>query len=355
MLLVDRQVLAAVCLITTCFFSNSMSIAATFGSQSSQRNVEWDFDFVEEFDGLQDWVRTEGRVGNRHDVDYPDNMPKLLNGEQGPWGYYSVWVDDQPSQNWIGAYNDNRVWRGTKSLTIDLGGAKGPSRFGIYMGEGYTDVWYVFFMVNIPKNVFPTNCASTNNGCNYIAGNPYTWYSYWKFTTFNMNCPSSKCPWNTAYSDDFVFVGGIRNYNYGDFPGQTLDISGAMVDKQWANDGTTSLDPLLGSWMGVEYKITQTQTETYVDTWVYDINGMAYKVMNNQLFPTPPEGHDGTWNHFFFGGNKSFDVGSNMSTSYNIDDVIIDDQRIGPKYFQLIKGGVSEIMPPTNVRVIVNN
>jgi hypothetical protein len=131
-----------------------VSAQPSFGPQSSTKYLEWDFDFVEEFDGLAEWVSTEGKVGNVHDV---SKMPKLENGSDSAWGYYSCWTDETPPQKWIGAYGDNRVWRGDKSVAIDIGGARGPSRFGLFMGDGYEE-FYLFFMVNIPKNEFPTSC-----------------------------------------------------------------------------------------------------------------------------------------------------------------------------------------------------
>jgi hypothetical protein len=214
---VGRRGSISSCLFATFFcISNAgfstVDAAPTFGNQSSTLSVDWDFDFVETFDGLADWVRTEGRIGNTDDV---SKMPKLLDGSDSAWGYYSMWGDSRmPPDNWIGAFGDNRVWRGSKSVAIDIGEtAAGPSRLGFFMGEGY-DEFYLFFMVNIPKNEFPTSClgGSCQAGATgvYTPGEDYSWYSSWKFTTFNIDCSSAMCPDRNTYSEYWSILSHIK-------------------------------------------------------------------------------------------------------------------------------------------------
>lgn len=334
--------------------SQSTFAAPSFGPQSSSKNTAWDFDFVEEFDGLQNWVRTEGRIGN---TDEASKMPKLLDGSDSAWGYFSMWGDSRvPDQDWIGEFGDNRVWRGTKSVAIDIGEtAKGPSRFGLHMGEGYTD-FYLFYMVNIPKNQWPTSCIE--GSCKaaatgvYSEGSPYTWYSSWKFNTFNMDCPSAMCPDRNTYSDKWMLLTHLKQYNYGSAPGITMHFEGHGDDAQdkWATDGNSNLNSLIGDWFGIEYHVIQLETETIFETWIYDQSGNATKIMDRGVWSTPEQAQGTKWNQFFFGGNNSntYAWGPTMQSYYYLDDVIIDDKRIGPKYFSLISGS-SLPVPPENL------
>lgn len=336
-----------------------VNAAPTFGNQSSTKNVEWDFDFVERFDGMQDWVSNEGRIGNTDDV---SKMPKLLDGSDSAWGYFSMWGDGRtPPDNWIGShdYENNLVWQGSKSVAIDIGDtAYGPSRFGLYMGEGYEE-FYLFFMVNIPKNEFPTSCEGGSCQADaigiYTPGEDYAWYSSWKFTTFNIDCPSAMCPDRNTYSDYWAILSHVKQYNYGTAPGITLHVEaddGDANDK-WASDGNMNLNPYLGNWFGLEYHVTQNATTTDWDIWFYDQNGNATKLMDNKSWPTPDAAQGRPWNQIFFGGNNSdtYTWGPTMKSPYYIDDVIVDDKRIGPKYFSFINGDRPN--PPSNLNLTI--
>lgn len=317
------------------------SRSAMFGPQSSSAAADWGFDFVETFDGLSDWVRTEGSVGNVHDV---ARMPKLLDGSDSAWGYYSAWSDATPPSSWIGAFGDERVWRGTKSAAIDLGGAAGPSRFGLYMGEGY-DEFHLFFMVNVPRNEFPTSCAGgrCRDGATgtYTEGESYAYFGSWKFNTFNLGCPSALCPDRDTYSEHWHLVAHLKQNSYATDPGIMIRMEGHGDDSmdRWANAGDRSLNDLLGDWFGIEYHVTQLDAETVFDAWVYDQDGTATQVLEGQRWTNPASARGQRWNQFFFGGNNSntYSWGPTMQSVYYIDDVIIDEERIGPRYFEIIR------------------
>jgi hypothetical protein len=108
-----------------------------------------------------------------------------------------------------------------------------------------------------------------------------------------------------------------------------------------------NLNAFLGGWFGIEYHVTQHATTTDWDIWVYDSAGNATKVMDNKTWPTPASAQGRLWNQIFFGGNNSntYSWGPTMQSAYYLDDVIVDDKRIGPKYFSLI--GSSGIAPPS--------
>jgi hypothetical protein len=332
-----------------------------FGQQSSTKHVEWGFDFVEEFDGLQNWRPDYGAEGSVGDE---SKMPKLASGEPGPWGYYSIWSDATPPQDWIGNYGDNRVWRGTKSAAIDLGGVRGPSRFGLYFFPGYEE-FYLFFMVNIPKHQWPTSCegGSCSGGAplgTYEEGKAYAWYASWKFLTFNIGCEYDDC-WQEGspkgYSPTWHFVTHVKKHNYGEAPGLKLRVEPhGYADEydQWADSAGVSLDHVgpnglgyFGDWFGIEYHIKQEGRRVTQNIWVYDQDGNATKVGDDLIFETPAETEGKKWDFFFIGGNnsESWSWGPTMQpTAYYIDDFIIDDNRIGPKYFALINGETPE--PP---------
>ena len=320
----------------------------SFGVQSSSRYIDWDFDFVETFDGLADWdMKVHDRLRNVDDVDL---MPKLLDGGDSAWGYFSQWGEDTyPQQNWIDSYGDNRVWRGNKSVCIDIGRTdSGPSRFGVHMGEGYSD-FYLFYMVNIPKNEFPTECegGSCKGGAvgAYVEGEEYRGWASWKFGTFNVDCPTALCP-DASYSEYWHMIPHIKMDNYDPVNGLTVRMEGQGEDNdEWADSEEFRLDGYLGDWFGIEWHINQTVNETIIDIWVYDQEGNSVKIMDSYVFQTPAEAQNRNWNQFFFGGNNSgtYLWGPTMKSEYYIDDFIIDDERIGPKYFSLINGTLPEL------------
>jgi hypothetical protein len=328
----------------------------TFGPQSSALNVDWDFDFVETFDGLQDWVRNDGAIGNVSSVESLSKLPKLADGSESAWGYYSMWSTRTQEQSWIGVRDGNKAWRGDKSLAIDLGGRSGPSRLGLFMGDGYKE-FYLFKMVNIPKNEWPTSCEggacqSSATGI-YTEGENYTWFSSWKFIAFNMGCASD---WCVPYGPNYHQIAHIKKYNYGDYPGLTMHLESADHNNDtWGLGGDKNLNGYVGDWMGVEYHIKQTATQTIWDIWVYDRAGNAMKVIDTEAYPTPSSAQSQSWNQVVFGGNNSatYKWGDTMESVYYIDDVIVDDKRIGPKYFAYIQGDLPPTppLPPSNFSV----
>ena len=331
--------------------------SATFGPQSSTFAIDNGFDFAETFDGLQVWNgdgSRRGNVGEALDPSDINRMPKLLDGSDSAWGYYSLWGSATPPQPWISDYGDERVWRGTKSAAIDIGEtAEGPSRLGFHMGEGYSD-FHLFFMVNIPKNEWPTNCPFESNGttptpdgsCNnaatgeYVEGEGYNWYSSWKFNTFNLDCDNAVCPDSNTYSDVWRLLTHLKQYNYGSAPGITMHYEGCNDDSQdkWATSSGTNLNNLIGDWFGIEYRVQIVGSTAIFTSWIYDQAGN--EVMNADAYTwSMPLSSVGTkWNQFFFGGNNSntYSWGPTMKSVYYIDDVIVDATRIGPKYFTAI-------------------
>jgi hypothetical protein len=369
--------------------SVSNTVLASFGPQSSTFAADNDFDFAETFDGLEVWgpQLTEGAVGENPADD--EKMPKLIGGGLSAWTFYSKFGDDQTTttDNWIDEYGDNRVWRGTKSAAIDLDNKRGPSRLGLFADIGYEEKFYYFFMVNISKNQWPTSCPYESDGttatgdesCNsaaqglYEEGQPYTNYASWKFMTFNYGCGFEECwdePGAGGYSPVFHQISHFKNwgtYTTDSARGITGPIVLGIQIKEEMQGGETdefvaghtqsqldgTIDDELGDWIGVEYSYTQdiNGCTTGHDVWLYSKEGVARHVVdsaetglvpNGATFPTggcePGNPNGYTWDYFFHGGNNSntYTWGPTMQSVYYIDDVIIDDKRIGPKYFSII-------------------
>lgn len=339
---------------------STLATSATFGNQSSNRASEWGFDFVEEFDGLQDWDQSSCRngtspCGDRYDTINPERMPKLGNGSQSAWGYFSVWNTAPAPAPWIGSEtaSGRKVWRGNKSLTIDIGSTNyGPSRLGVFMAEGYTH-WSAFYMAWLPKNMFPTSCVG--GSCSgggplgiYEDGKPYTYFASYKFNDLVMGCPSSNCP---GYGEH-PFVNQIRQRNY-DPKGLTIDFDPRGTEIWPSIDAGKSLNHLMGDWFGFEISVenTNNNTQSRVNIWVYDKNGNAMHVLRDKVTTLPSNAYNSTWNQFVFGGNNanSWTWGPTMQSHYYVDDFIVDHGskgRIGPRYFNLI-GTLKTAAPPS--------
>lgn len=326
--------------------------ASAFGPQSSAKSGQWNFDFVEEFDGLADWRRPGGVEYN---VWSTSNMPKLANGNASAWGYYSLWSAVPPTQNWIGGGSTRPVWRGTKSLSMDLGDtAKGPSRFGLYFGQGYDDV-RIFHMAYIPKNHFPTSCIGGSCSGNgyvgvYNAGQPYAYYAAYKFGTLSTGCLSARCPVSDTYGE-YHLIPMITQHNYNG-AGLKVQMFGRGNQYSVAQDGNPRINDLLGNWMGFEYRFRSINsgTQTAVDIWVYDSTGKSEHVMRGTTFNVTKGEEGKKFDQWFFGGNNSnsWTWGPTMTSVYYVDDFIVDagsKGQIGPRYFSAI--GTQTISPPS--------
>lgn len=332
------------------------SWAAAFGPQSSHKAAEWGFDFVEEFDGLQDWEQSgcrEGgrRCGNRYDVDHPEDMPKLLDGTKSAWGYFSMWNETVAPAPWIGSETKSgrRIWRGTKSATIDMGETNyGPSRLGIYFGDKAYKDFSVFYMVWIPKNEWPTSRGSDNVGV-YTEGQPYMWTASWKFNNFEMDCGSAMCRGGNPYGEGYITT-LIQQNNYAP-KGMLINVDPSTLSSSRAMDGIV-LNNLIGDWFGVEYRITNNRDDSQatMQIWIYDNKGNASKVMNGLTFNLSAPTSTKRWDRFMFGGNNSgvYLWGPTMQSQYYVDDLIIDagsKGQIGPRYFSKI--GAAQLAPPS--------
>lgn len=363
---------------TSLLFGMIATPALAFGPQSSSKASEWGFDFVEEFDGLQDWSPNyNGCCGYVFEDEVPAKMPKLANGGESAWVFYS---GSKSTGKWIGGTSDGKkVWRGTKAATIDMqpsSASQGPTRLGVYFGnknnpslaDGYSN-FRVFYMMWMPKSHFPTycagtaGCANTNNTGSYTAGQDYAYFAYYKLGDASINCGMDsdgrpvRCATNDTYGESFTVLSILKN-NYtnsqsGALPGLYLgNTPQGQSTSSLGRDEAVRLDEMLGEWVGVEFWIrNQSKGSSFLmDMWIYDKTGKPSHMMANREFAIAnSSAHGKNWDYYVIGGNKSWVYGPTMSSTYHVDDFIIDNGtkgQIGPRYFKKI-GAAAGVVPPS--------
>lgn len=370
------------CVATLCAVVFALSSAFAFGPQSSTCSADLGVLFCEPFDGLADWDATpclasENKACGNEMANYPSEyarMPRLADGSESAWTYFSVWNLQAAPAPFIGSEtaSGRQVWRGTKSATIDIGETNyGPSRLGLYFGDWRnvqaTDGLKranVFYMTYIPRNSFPTHCqldgGPVTTDCItgvptgiYQDGSPYTYYPSWKFNTFNIECNGAQCPNSNTYGLHTI-VPQIKQYNYTPKGLLLMHYDGINGVNEYAKsmDGGIPFDSLLGDWFGVEFglKISDDGLSYSVSMWVYDKAGNVVQTLSEMTYQLAAEAQNGYWDSFFFGGNNanSWIYGPTMQSHYYVDDLIIDDGnngRIGPRYFAAIAAPDPEPTP----------
>lgn len=329
-----------------------------------QSTLQSQFDIAETFDNLADWVG-DGKINNFY-YSKGDDMPDYLSGDPSRWTYYSYWPKNAPVGNWLADHGDGNSISG-KSYAINMivgpeGSADiGSSRIGMYLGNGlsnsgYTD-FYVFYRVKIPKNQWPTNIESGTKTGTYIEGNPYTYFASWKH--FNVGTGfTSDYDWDGVNMDTCCVI----NNRYGDTAAMIhIKPSSGIVKPRLEAEGDTNMiwsdlksNFPTDQWVGVEYHMVLespagTGNNGVFQMWLYDTAGNTTQVLNATNVDFRLQGNDDHWfNRIVWGGNNSnsyYDRGDSLNSTYFIDDVVIDDSRIGPSYFSLLDG-ISDTTPP---------
>jgi len=349
-----------------------------------QGDLEAHFDIVSTFDELQSWRGINNLRGYDHNQSH---QPKKINGSPSIWNFYDEWSSENPNVNWIDNHGAAKVWRGVgKSLRMDLlpdhRGLVGPQRFGLYFGSsqsgvadgyaahglansGYNEM-YVFYMVKMPNNMFPTMHGGI------WPNDEYKWWSYHKFATFctsftdpnHINGAASPegtgCRWEYGCSDyllGFSQCGSKCSSEYSNTFTQVgldvvYDVNGSYYSqlhrletlKSGDAEDFINLQAAAGKWFGLEVRLNRGTPGNFdgeVDVWVYDESGNARRIYSNHSLIFMQAGTDFAFNKFFFGGNVSYKndaAAQNLDVTYYVDDFIINDTRIGPTYFKLMKG-----------------
>ena len=340
-------------------------------AQSWQQTLEAEFDIVETFDQLQDWK------GGAINGEATTNLPTTIGGGDSIWNFYTYWSGSPSPNDWITNHGSSYVWQGTKSLRMEVdqggdGSAKtGPSRFGTYFGtdtadgvdpysssgivtSGYRGDVYLFYMVKFHNNAFPGSFGN------------YEYFNYYKFNVLSLGFTAVSSPqegsntYGAANIHTNITTGASYNnhlrhklqwYCEAGWPGveHTTWVSGS--------DGA-DLDTYVDQekWSGIEIHVHRGaagSSDGYQEYWIYDEQGNANYggITPSQMYV--PSDRDWGFNKFFFGGNLSFDT-TGLDSSYYVDDFIMDEQRIGTKYFQLLSGSPSPTpnpQPPVFLRI----
>jgi len=321
-----------------------------------QSDLEIQFDIVETFDQLQDW-HGDGANGAYEIERYPDDFPKKLDGSPSMWKWYSYYQDQPVLGEWIGNHGTGNAWQGTKSLRMNIShrDKNGPSRLGTYFGDGtresgYSSV-YVFYMVKIHKNQWPTSIVDGVG--EYNEEEPYLYLDSWKFNTMNMGCKVAYCnqdigvETNRSVYSDFHSIPHVTPSGISGNPQYTPSIVAGFTDYQSAVRNSLRQSspypyPNITDWIGVEFhwyfKEENGHHYGVLDVWWYENDGTPHLAINGFQTENTSQPASQLWNSFFFGGNNSYGYswGESMEPAYFVDDFIIDNQRIGPTYFNML-------------------
>ncbi|BCO07679.1 hypothetical protein GF1_00550 [Desulfolithobacter dissulfuricans] len=338
-----------------------------------QQALEAQFDIVETFDQLQDW--RGGNYTRGRNLDQA-NMPKKLDGSISIWNMFDYWPTEPSPNDWIAHHSDADVWRATgKSLRMTMWGTTGPGRLGAYFGgssvgsidpystsgvvtSGYQQDVYLFEMIKFEPNAFPKD-----------ADGNYAYYAYFKwFVLSTGNTAANVCVEgrdDCTYGASNVHTMLYRNvddqqfkleyYNDANWPDFPADF---QMWKPLNNIGNLKEYIENERWFGLEVHVhmgTPGQYDGYQEYWIYDDTGTEHYVGKSQgmIMMTAAPGHeDWGFNYFFQGGNISYGSVADeqgLDVSFFVDDIIIDDQRIGPAYFQLLSGNAVNSMNVTDV------
>lgn len=281
---------------------------------------------------------------------------------------------------------------------------QGFQRIGWFIGDGsitsgYNEI-YVFMRLKVPKSMFPTYLPERRSWGEFYDkdGLPtpsdnrlYTWvyltffqistgmtgYSEWNGES---NAEGTTRQTETLYGDAEVFLNfrttnnqenyGWRQHNYTNvFERYNVNVwnTPLFYDRQQYFD----------KWVGIElrYKLESTPTaeDGEFQAWAYTESGRALEVIHRTgLLFRPYPGHQayhGTWggyaldpashkfNKIVIGGNSKNNFwlwGETMDSTYYLDDLIIDTNRIGPKYYDLLQPE-PDIYAPSNLLITNKN
>ena len=341
-------------------------------------------------------------------IDDTNDLPKYTNGSPGKlWKQYAYNPDGEVGGEgrlgpWIGD-SGSGYQVGSKGLKLMARGF-GPTELYTYVGDGtpnsgYAEI-FLFFRVYFPHNAFPTNTDPNDNSTNHgkveynqtvFNTDGYLWLTGLKFVNFGTGFTSVNThPSGCFYGDGEGWVDLFNTYNdrgqHVLFGFSTCGYTGCNGENCW---GTTSIPfDELGA---IEIRL---QIEKYsngvltqygeLEIWKYDSNGNAAALIPKRTKITVMQKEDKGHliNRILLNGNKhrydgtgpptspskynrsvgEYKLGKGMAKFWYVDDVIIDDQRIGPKYFSLLGGsssgdggGSTTPNPPANVRIQNNN
>ncbi len=363
----------AVCFYSWCFIFCVVFIPKFAYCQTWQETLENPFDIVETFDNLQEW--TGSNVYYSHD---PAEMPKELDGSPSNWDLFSYQPGSPPSPvgPWIGDHGPEYTWGGNgKSLVIDYHkpAGYGPSRLGMYVGDGTPDSGYkkiyVFFMVKFHSGFFPLEQQNppifqnlmTLKFLDFEAGfvepgvyqTPANRATICLTGTVGSVYGTNGTIWNlfSTYSRDDLLLDEmlttVATWNEGS---GCYTYGGGFSDRR-VDEARFGSKYLANEWIGMEFMMdigTLGNNDGSSEVWVYDQNGnvtghnLDTGINHMQQF-------NELYNKIAIGGNRQFQDPDTPEDRFYVDDFIIHGSRIGPTYFSLLAGNPPppDTTPPT--------
>lgn len=372
-------------------------------AQNWQAYLQQYFDIVDTFDAYEDW-RGAVAKGRAHLDEASYDGPMFNDGTFGMWESYSYWGQSPVGERewWITNHGpDKQV--GLKSVQM-LGGPAisvspeypgnrtGPSALLTFIGEegsddgasGYSEV-YIFMRIFISESAFPTQLLDCENGIvSYVEGESYMWLNSWKFLNINSgfnnfryyhsNAGDPRRPQNAKEEIIDQFSPGGHVFRYGDsetwvhfnrVDGEIKPIA-TILNSTRRIVGTEPM--LFDTLASVEFRFKLSSaprsngfSDGVLQGWVYDIDGIATEFIYADDISFRPEivGDNHKLNRIKIQGNTRvqatgcgdvyYNCGPGMECAYWLDDYIVDDQRIGPKYFMLLDGKphIEKVVPDT--------
>jgi len=343
-----------------------------------QKTLEQSFDVVSTFDELDDYHGTKNAYnaldGDQGWYDGTDVMPTLSEtGAPSIWRFYSYGLDS--TTDWIQFHGKENVWRGIgKSAIIDYGSGtdgikRGPTRLSLKIGnspsDGYDDVhvfhmarWYrSFFQPTLPWFKF-LKILELGNGFETVRrwGTPeeHEWVK-------NLDCSRKEQVLKEYGQNALIFnLTTDQSQIKGKFLGRA-----ANSDCSYGNNDFNgskyypNIMPFVekDEWFGLEIRIKSSKpagaANGIYEAWVYD--GKTGEVADHVLIEntiTVGVGYkdfNHKWNKVTFGGNRQAKEGLYCPVGtgdlcvfgptdfFRFDDVIVHGERIGPKYFEVLK------------------
>lgn len=330
-----------------------------------QETLQSNFDIVETFDDIADW---SGSTGYHWDS---ASMPKKYDNRSSIWTYYTA--DNAAVEPWIKDHGAYKWGSSGKSLCINYndysGGIAGygPSRLGTYFGDnvtgksGYKKI-YLFMMVKFGPGFFKQNAdktfvtVGTLKMFDICSG--FTAINYWG-TPAEHALTNGTPQVNTEYGvDDTVFNiygGGLTwanrlFYQENAFKANlTVDGWGYTAVPEGSGrpltDSTKTADItdfyLQDRWFGLEIASdigTPNNPDGSIDVWIYNDlgNEVGHFIATNY---NKLVYFDHYYNKVVLGGNRICTgygaCPAGQDNRWYVDDFIINNSRIGLKYFSL--------------------
>ncbi len=334
----------------------SVFLITTFSSGAAfadwQSTLENNFPFAQTFNDLNDWQHT----GSSGDVTSSSLMPiETATGNVGVWRYYSTWVAPVGTpaiQNHGSGYTVNPWGESkSKSLLIDLGGGKGPSRLAADIrtktypnGFKWSDGVRVFYAMRRDSGFW----TSSPTG-------------YSKEFVLNMECNDSSCSAATNSGANYA-ISPYFDYHMTHENGvnPAVLISNATHDYIRESGTRTDMRIYNDKWIFVEYLLTEDLSNKMakLSGWIYNSDGKLLETLYNDIsasYFTSSEwssSSSGYFDNAMFGGNM---YSTGPKSQIYFDDLVIDTAShgsIADRYFKLAAGSNSTvILPPPNVKI----